>query len=71
MISLEIQIGRFQISYDFTRDFLEVWFGRNRDARGVKHEEGLTVSKELGSPRAVGITIEDYENNFRALPDLS
>ena len=64
-------VGRWQISYDSAKDFLEIWFGRDRDARKIEHEEGLAVSKELGSPRAIGISIEDYENNFRVLPDVS
>jgi hypothetical protein len=64
-------IGRMLISYDRTKDFLQIWLGSNRDARRFEHEEGLTVSKELHTSRAIGLSIEDYENNFRALPDLS
>jgi len=71
MINSEIHVGRWQVSYDSAKDFLEIWLGRNCDARKIEHEEGLTVSKELGSPRAIGISIEDYENNFRVLPDVS
>jgi hypothetical protein len=71
MASQETRIGRLQICYDPAKDVLEIWLGNNRDARNFEHEEGLTVWKELRTPRAMGLCIEDYENNFRALPDIS
>ena len=42
MIGPEIHIVRLQISYDSTKDLLEIWLGANRDTRKFEHEEGLT-----------------------------
>ena len=71
MASQEARFGRLQICYDPAKDFLEIWLGNNRDARTFEHEEGLTVWKERCTPRAIGVSIEDYQNNLRALPDIS
>jgi hypothetical protein len=52
MATSEILSGRLQICYDAARDGLEIWLGNNRDARTFEHEEGLSVWRELCTPRA-------------------
>ena len=64
-------VGQFQLSYDRDADVLYVAIGSPRPAYTDEDEQGLLIRKDAKSGETVGVTILDYEEHFRQLPDLS
>ncbi len=64
-------VGQFQLSYDRDADVLYVAIGSPRPAYRDEDEQGLLIRRDPKSGETVGVTILDYEEHFRQLPDLS
>ena len=65
------RVGQFELSYDRDADVLYISIGTPRPAYTYEEEEGLLLRKEPRSKEVVGVTILDYEEHFRRLPDLT
>ena len=65
------RIGQFELSYDRDADVLYISIGSPRPAYTYEEEQGLLLRKDPKSGEIVGVTILDYEEHFRQLPDLS
>jgi uncharacterized protein YuzE len=64
-------IGQFELSYDRDADVLYISIGSPRPAHTYEEEQGLLIRKDPRTGETVGVTILDYEEYFRQLPDLS
>ena len=64
-------VGQFELSYDRDADVLYVSIGSPRPAHTYEEEQGLLIRKDPRTGETVGVTILDYEEYFRQLPDLS
>lgn len=65
------RIGQFELSYDRDADVLYISIGAPRPAHTYEEEEGVLLRRDPTSQEVVGVTILDYEEHFRRLPDLS
>src|SRR5262245_37302576 len=63
-------VGQFQLSYDRDADVLYVSLGSLRFTYTNEDEQGFLIRKDPKSSETVGVTILDYEEHFRQLPDL-
>lgn len=66
-----IHVGQFELSYDRDADVLYVSIGSPHPAYTDEDEQGLLIRRDPKSGETVGVTILDYEEHFRQLPDLS
>jgi uncharacterized protein YuzE len=64
-------VGQFELSYDRDADVLYISIGSPRPAHTYEEEQGLLIRKDPRTGETVGVTILDYEEYFRQLPDLS
>ena len=71
MAAFVVHVGQFQLSYDRDADVLYIAIGYSRPAYTDEDEQGLLIRKDPKSGETVGVTILDYEEHFRQLPDLS
>lgn len=60
-----------KLSYDRDADVLYISIGSPRDAYTYEEEHGLLLRKDPRTGETAGVTILDYEEHFRHLPDLS
>jgi uncharacterized protein YuzE len=65
------RVGQFKLSYDQDADVLYISIGSPRPAHIYEEEWGLLIRKDPKTGETVGVTILDYEELFRKLPDLS
>ncbi len=66
-----MRVGQFELSYDRDADVLYISIGSPRLAHTYEEEQGLLIRKDPKTGETVGVTILDYEEHFRQLPDLS
>ena len=66
-----IHVGQFALSYDRDADVLYVSIGSPHPAYTDENEQGVLIRRDPKSGETVGVTILDYEEHFRQLPDLS
>ena len=64
-------VGQFELSYDRDADVLYIAIGSPRPAYTHEEEQGLLIRKDPRTGETVGVTILDYEEYFRQLPDLA
>jgi uncharacterized protein YuzE len=62
---------KLQFSYDRDADVLYISIGSPRPAVSKEDGEGLLIRRDPDSGEVVGLTVLDYAEHFRALPDLS
>ncbi|MBI3304410.1 MAG: DUF2283 domain-containing protein [Deltaproteobacteria bacterium] len=65
------RLGQFELSYDRDADVLYISISSPRLAHTCEEEQGLLIRKDPKTGETVGVTILDYEETFRWLPDLS
>jgi len=65
------RLGQFELSYDRDADVLCISIGSPRPAHTEEEEQGLLIRKDPRTGETVGVTILDYDEHFRQLPDLS
>jgi uncharacterized protein YuzE len=70
---MAIRVGNLWVDYDDSTDVLYLSIGEPRPA--VTHEDedddNLLIRKDPQTGETVGVTILEYYNRFRLLPDLS
>lgn len=66
-----MRVGQFELSYDRDADVLYISIGSPRPAHTYEEEHRLLLRKDPRTGEIVGVTILDYEEHFRHLPDLS
>ena len=66
-----MRVGQFELSYDRAADVLDILIGSPCHAHTYEEEQGLLIRKDPKTGETVGVTILDYEEHFRQLPDLS
>jgi len=66
-----MRVGQFKLSYDRDADVLYIPIGSPRPAHTYEEEQGLLIRKDPRTGETVAVTILDYEEHFRQLPDLS
>lgn len=70
---MAIRVGNLWVNYDHSSDVLYLSIGEPRPA--VTHEDegddNLLIRKDPQTGETVGVTILEYYNRFRLLPDLS
>ena len=64
-------VGQFQLSYDRDTEVRYVTIGSPRPAYTDEDEQEVLIRRDPKSGKMVGVTILDYEEHFRQLPDLS
>jgi uncharacterized protein YuzE len=71
--NMAIRVGKLWVDYDDSADVLYLSIGEPRPA--VTHEDedddNLLIRKDPQTGETVGVTILEYYNRFRLLPDLS
>ena len=65
------RVEQFELSYDRDADVLYISIGSPRPAHAYEEEQGLLIRKDPKTGETVGVTILDYEEHFRQLPDFS
>ena len=65
------RVEQFELSYDRDADVLYISIGAPRPAHTYEEEQGLLIRKDPKTGETVGVTILDYEEHFRQLPDFS
>ena len=66
-----MRAGQFELSYDRDADALYISIGSPRPAHTYEEEQGLLIRKDPKTGETIGVTILDYEEHFRQLPDFS
>ncbi len=64
-------MGHLHVSYNADGDVLYISIGEPRAALTVTDDEGLLIRRDPETYDIVGITILDYEQRFRRLPDVA
>jgi hypothetical protein len=64
-------IGHLRIQYNRDGDVLYVSIGEPRAANTLPDDEGVLIRQDPKTHEIVGVTILDYEERFRHLPDLA
>jgi uncharacterized protein YuzE len=68
-----ITVGKLWVSYDDTTDVLYLSVGEPREARTHEDEDddSLLIRRDPRTGETIGVTVLEYYQRFRNLPDLS
>jgi uncharacterized protein YuzE len=65
------QIGNLEVLYDQEADVLYLSVGPPKPSSIIEDQQGLLIQRDPKTGEVVGVTVLDYQQRFRELPDVS